>query len=91
MYNPTEADRINALVAAVNRSDIAQGRPAEFTDRTAEDIGALCHGATVEADLDGNGWSTFWVVTLAEARELGIAYTDDDRIKVGRRFWVVVE
>jgi hypothetical protein len=66
---PTPDQRIAALVAAVNASDVAQGRPRWIADRTANDIGARCHDIDlVSADLDGDGKQhTFIVLTTDEA------------------------
>ena len=78
-YHPTDTDR--EAVAAVY--DNIYRTP---TDPIFKPTDYQADGATVTLK---DGGSTYWVVTLSEARDVGIALDCSDIIKVGRRKWVV--
>jgi hypothetical protein len=79
-YNPSDIDRCTAACAydnAYRHSDIDQ----TYTPSMYE-----ADGATVTTKEDG---CTYWVVTLQEAKEVGILFEPHDTVTVGRRKWVV--
>lgn len=78
-YNPTAADREAAAAAYDNACRAAHDpifTPADYQ----------AYGATVTLR---DGGATYWVVTLSEAREVGILFDETETVTVGRRKWVV--
>lgn len=103
MTNPTESNRIAALVAFINRCDIQQGRPAGVRDFTAADMNVRISpnhfgGRILLADVDNNTpCQPFAVLTLDEsgtAKEipsfLERDLTEEDCIKVDGKTFVIV-
>lgn len=78
-YLPTDSDRCN-VAAAYDNENRASFDPV----LSAGDY--IANGATVTLKDDGE---TYWVVTIAEAREVGISFDTVDVIIVNGRKWVV--
>ena len=78
-YEPTPAARCLAAWSFDNENR-ASYDPV-FTPAAYE-----ANGATVTLK---DGGATYWVVTIPEARELGICFETFDLVTVNRRKWVV--
>lgn len=101
MNNPTESNRIAALVAFINRCDIQQGRPAGVPDFTAADINVRISpnhfgGRILLADVDNNSpCEPFAVLTMDEsatAKEISLErdLSEEDCITVDGETYVIV-
>lgn len=78
-YHPTPEDRCKAACAFDNKNR-ASFDPV-FTPEAYE-----ANGATVTLK---DGGAVYWVVTLDEAKEIGISHDPFDLVTVNRRKWVV--
>jgi hypothetical protein len=80
MFNPTDLDRCEAASAYDNACRTHFDPEYKPSDYVAD-------GATVTVQPDG---ATYWVVTIAEARAVGITFDESETVVVNRRKWVVV-
>lgn len=78
-YLPSESDRCTVAAFYDNENR------ASF-DPVLSSADYIANGATVTLKDDG---VTYWVVTVAEAREVGISFDTVDTVVVNGRKWVV--
>ena len=79
-YNPTDLDRATAACVY----DLAYMTPGEAKFLTPSDY--QTEGACVTLK---DGGATYWVVTLAEAKQIGIALDSCDTIQALGRSWII--
>lgn len=78
-YNPTDIDRAT-VACAYDKSFITNVTETETLTPSMYHVDGAC------VSLDG---MTYWVVTLDEAKQVGIALDSCDRIKVKGRTWLI--
>jgi hypothetical protein len=78
-YNPTDIDRAT-VACAYDKSFTTNVSETETLTPSLYDVSGAC------VSLDG---MTYWVVTLDEAKQVGIALDSCDLIKVSGRSWCI--
>lgn len=78
-YNPTDLDRAT-VACAYDKSITTSVSETETLTPSLYDVSGAC------VSLDG---MTYWVVTLDEAKQIGIALDSCDTIQVSGRSWII--